>query len=349
MIGKTTRLVGWIAASAMLLLLLGADAEAASVNTAIHKVTAGSYPANILLEDEDKTYVLDNNDDGYLTEDDVVRGMFTVQWIKDTGPDTNIGSGTIYNEATAVYDLLVTGTSTSAGTGEPPVPVGWTRFYFGPDPLFLAGAAWPAPAYGPAYSGDPTGLAAFAGTAMIVAFDDSAQDVLLDDKSTPPTGGAPWAGQEENLIGTATDQVFNGTGLPNTASGTAALWGVFGMLGNPGEIWYTDSPTTSIAALSGALAKIAGAFSAYGHFDLSLIPSGGLGDSIVVPRPTTGLEMGGDMELWGKNDGTGLPAYNNFQLESDTDVRLRVVPLPPAVFGGLGLFGLGLLIRRRFF
>lgn len=38
-----------------------------------------------------------------------------------------------------------------------------------------------------------------------------------------------------------------------------------------------------------------------------------------------------------------------YEFKSDTDTIVLYAPVPPAVFGGLGLFGLGLLIRRRFF
>ena len=55
-----------------------------------------------------------------------------------------------------------------------------------------------------------------------------------------------------------------------------------------------------------------------------------------------GTTLVGSGNLWDHTEG-------GYVKGSDGDFKVLYAPVPPAVFGGLGLFGLGLLIGRRFF
>ena len=67
-------------------------------------------------------------------------------------------------------------------------------------------------------------------------------------------------------------------------------------------------------------------------------------ESVTYPGPIEN-EFGTTVAGTGSLD----PGTSGYDKSSDADFKVLYVPVPPAVFGGLGLFGLGLLIRRRFF
>jgi len=327
MIGKTTRL---LMIGAVACMLVAGPAAAKTVNGVIFDEAPGPYPQGpVLLEDNDKTYIMDVNQNGLLDNGDVLRGMFEVQSIRGPGSGgTPIGFAT-NNELTGIYDIQVAFTWAPGAPGNPnPADFTWA---FGPD-LGFGG-----------YPGDPAGIIP---GAMVAMFDDSAQD-YQDDMAV--------AGNEENLIGTAGDRVIGPGPGGGAASATALLWAQFGMVGNAAEVWWTKAPTNVIAAVSAGPAEgtLAGP-SATGGLQLSLIPSGGLADQILWPNPS-GVELDGSLGIFGKDTDSGTPgvqpAFTNFDVSSDNDLTITVVPLPPAVFGGLGLFGFGLImrIRRRFF
>jgi hypothetical protein len=320
MMGKTTRLLMFAGLGAVL--VFGSAAQAKSVNGVIFDEIAGSpVPIVIDLEDNDATVVYDNDFDGLLSKGDVLRSQFEVQRIVGPAGGTTIGAGTVHSEGTAVVDVMVTGKA-----GGPAGPFTWT---FGPDPAFGS------------YAGDPTvfgGVAQgvsgmFGGLATMTVYDDSAQDYLSDTAV---------AGSEEAiLIPTAGDT------SPGTA---AALWAVFGMV-RPTSSWTVGGPTDSIPAMTAGPAPGAGPPAASGFFDVDLIPSGGLADPIILPAgpiPGASGEMTGSLSIYGKTNADGSLAKVNWDVLSDTDLKLNVVPVPAAVWAGVPLFGLALVIRRRF-
>lgn len=79
------------------------------------------------------------------------------------------------------------------------------------------------------------------------------------------------------------------------------------------------------------------------------------------PAPTSPWNQGSLVNAVIKKNNLGTDAYAQgglnsitdtlgvYDYKSDTDTVVLYAPVPPAVFGGLGLFGLGLLVRRRFF
>lgn len=311
MIGKTTG----VALVCVVVACLATSAYGKSVNAVIFDEAAGNFPADINLEDNDKTYVMDIDQDGTMSVGDILRGMFEVQSIGDliVPGNTSIGAGSVNNELTAVFDIKVTAALAPGAMGNPyPGQWYWT---FGPDAAFGT------------YPGDvgfippppPPG-------AMIMMFDDSAQD-YTDDAVVP--------GQEESLISTA-----------GAGNATAAVWGAFG-LSRPGDIWFTIAPTNSIAAVSAAPAPGQGSLpAASGAFVTSLIPTGGLADAILVPTGS-GSELTGSMGIYGKALLGGGSASVNFDFISDSDLAIRVVPSPMAVWAAMPLIGLGAFMLKR--
>ena len=317
MIGKTTGVM-LMCVAVTCLALTASSAYGKSVNGVIFDEAGSSFPADIALEDNDKSYVIDVDANGFVTVGDIFRGMFTVQQIRGLpGPvGTAIGAGTPHNELTAVFDIEVTAAWKPLDAGNP-IP-GQHFWLFGPDPLFTTGF----------YPGD-VGMPVVGG-AMIMMYDDSAQDYTDD------APGAPGS-EEPALIPTA-----------GAGNATAALWGAFGLDPNRAwDNWYTTSPTNIIAVVSNSTAPGYGVGPmASGGFITSLIPTGGLADNILIPNPT-GSELSGSLGIYGKMDNLGVPVSTNFDFISDSDLAIRVVPTPMAIWAAMPLLGLGVFIVRR--
>ena len=306
MIGKTTRILMCLGGACLMAFASGA--YGASVNQVILAEAGGLSPADVGLEDNDKSVVIDYDGDGLMGLNDVLRGMFEVQSIDGPLPgNTSIGAGSVNNELTAVFDIMVI-QALAPGHPNNPVP---SEYYwtFGADPAFGT------------YAGDAV-LPPVPGGAMIMAFDDAAQD-YVDDAVVP--GQEPW------LMQTA----INGS-----------LWGAFGLV-RAGDYWYTTAPTNVIAVISSSIAPGfgIGAMADMG-FVTSLIPTGGLADNLLVPN-ATGSELSGSGGIYGRHDPNGVPVSINFDFISDTDLTIRVVPTPMAIWAAMPLLGLGAFILKR--
>lgn len=299
------------------LALTASSAYGKSATGVILDECGGVFPSNVVLEDNDKSYIVTDVADGAgalgtLSVGDILRGMYTVQNVKKAPPGTPIGSGTAHNELTAVFDIKVTNVWAPNQAGHPGSDTNKYFWLFGPDAGFGG------------YLGD-AGMPAVPVNTMVMVFDDPAQDYTDDNVAI---------GQEENLIATAAN---------------GPLWGAFGMVpGGPAEFWWTDASTNSIAVISGALAPPGGPVMASGVYALSLIPTGGLADTLLVPDPTQyGTELTGNLALYGVKNPDGSLASNNFDFISDSDLGIRVVPTPMAIWAAMPLFGLGAFIIKR--
>ena len=330
MIGKTIRLV--IGACVCSVMCLGPPVHAKTVNEVIDDEMVAPY-VNLDLEDNDRSYIYsDVGQTDILDTGDIIRGMLQVQYIDGPGglpsPGTQIGGLTSNNELTAVFDIEVVqswlptdGTAQGHPLGDGSGLYAWA---FGPDAAFGARAGDPAPPF------------AMPAGAMVVAFDDSTNDYTQD--TVPVPGGL--TGQEENLIKTAGD---------TSAGNNAKLWAVFGIPQSSTGLWLTFSATNNLNTIKNGLAPAyTNTPGAWGGFELDLIASGGLADNLLIPIPGESEELLGSLAIYGTKNKQGGSVVNNFDFISDSDLTIAV-PLPPAVFAGLGLMGLGLLIRRRFF
>jgi hypothetical protein len=134
------------------------------------------------------------------------------------------------------------------------------------------------------------------------------------------------------------------------------LWGIFGFAGSGTEFFTTTTAGTSIAAATAAPAQGTG-FAAFGTggFSLSQISgTGGLVNNLGMALNGFGTHLLGSYALYGKDadpftSGT-QHIYPAFDVTSDADFSINIIPLPASAFMGMGLMaalGVARIVRRR--
>ncbi len=149
-----------------------AIAGLAAAGSAMALPVSSAIPGgNLLFSDNSAEYLIDRNGNGLLDEGDSLRGILSIDNITGSGPQVAIGTGTVYNELTGIFQVEVT---SKVATG-----AGRYNFTFGFDATFGQGAG-----------------------VVGVLFDDAAQDFArsncggLNDFAAceaTATGGTLWA------------------------------------------------------------------------------------------------------------------------------------------------------------
>jgi hypothetical protein len=162
------------------------SAVAAPVSSA---VDAGT----VLFSDNSAEYMIDRNNNGTLDVGDSLRGILSIDNITGSGPQVAIGTGTIYNELTGIFQVEVLSKVAVGG--------GRYNYTFGFDATFGQGAG-----------------------VVGVLFDDAAQDFARSncggtnsfaDCEATATGGSLWA-----TLGLGADGFWSAVGAVETpASG----------------------------------------------------------------------------------------------------------------------------------
>lgn len=281
----------WMVPGAMITALsLTGAAQAASVNELILQ----EGPGIVLLEDDDATYAIDRNQNGFLDVGDSLRGMIRIQRIEET----NIGQNTGQPELTAVYQVRVTEKIRSGDQ---------FAFTFGADEDFGE------------FSADREDYADVYSNPLVAIYEDQSPDVTLTNAATP-----------EDAIATATN---------------GSLWAVLTLDGD-GTFWRTTADTDDLSLAASAPAEgqpatgALGSPFAEGAFALNRIVGAGLSDSLIfLPLPESGTDFSGTFALYGQQP--------LFGISSDADIRINVIPLPAAVWGGMTLLAGVVAYRRR--
>ncbi len=325
MIGKTTRLV--LAGVMIGVLAMSGTAHAKSVNGLILDIANVCDTLTFDFTDRDVSAILLPNAVGGIPQprvgpvgiNDIIFGTLAIRQIQNVNGTVlpgMVGDTPLQNdELTGVYAMGITGINAIAGGAITAAPLTQPQ-------LVAAGLGWLQPfGFG---NGIPVG-----NQAMVAMFTET----------TPPGGQAnyspnpPAGGLAALDVPGATDGLFWGSyGGPNGSwtitDSQAAGW--VGAIFN--TVTASNAPAaTQIGTLTFSLPQVLG-------------PGAG-GATTILDLTTPFVPTPGKANaLLGGGGGGGAPTS-----DLALSATAHVVPLPPALFGGLGLFGLGLLIRRRFF
>ncbi|MCB1965327.1 MAG: PEP-CTERM sorting domain-containing protein [Candidatus Accumulibacter sp.] len=132
---------------------------AAAASAGAGQAISGAIPAGTaLFSDNSAEQWLDNNGNKILDVGDALRGIFSIDNITDVAANNQIaiGTGTVYNELTGLFQVLVTGMAPLSATR--------ANYEFGFDPSFGMGAGVVGVLYeDPAQNFARTGCGTFAG------------------------------------------------------------------------------------------------------------------------------------------------------------------------------------------
>lgn len=322
MIGKTTRLV--LAGAMIGVLAMSGTAHAKSVNGLIVDIANVGDSLVFDFTDRDVSAILTPGGVpvvGPVNPGDIIFGTLGIRQIQNVNGTVlpgMVGDTPLLNDELAgIYAMGITGVNPVPGGAITSAPLSQAQ-------LLAAGLGWLQP-YGFG-NGIPGGVPG-GSQAMVAMFTET----------TPPGGQAnytpnPAAGLLD--VPGATDGLFwTSYGGPNgwwTITDTQQF-GWVGAIFN--TVTASNAPANlQIGTLSFSLPQVLGP-----------LGSGGATTNLNFTTPLTPT-FGKANALLGGGGGGGAPTSDLALSGTAT-----VVPLPPAVFGGLGLFGLGLLIRRRFF
>jgi len=327
MIGKTTRLLMGACLGAVL--LVAAPAQAATVNGIIgwnappagaNKIVLGSDESrqdliDRVIVDVDGDGIDDRDPAGVIDVGDSLFGHFVISTAtvtpKGGSPVTHSLQHTATSHGTANSEW--TGTFQIEVTAKQQIAPGVFNFAFGPDAAYDTGGF---------------------GT-MLRMYEDN--PVLLGGPGTTWVGGA-----------LDTPPAPHPPAAPALTDGPT-YWALG--IAAPGVNAWTGTGPDSMTTILGAAIRLASSTFAISR-TAETVP-GMAGDVHAMLPQLAGTDWSTGLPMVGETAGTSnigaAPAGSPWQLSDNTNFNMTIVPLPPAVFGGLGLMGLGLLIRRRFF
>jgi hypothetical protein len=314
------------------MVVAGLGAQAATVSDAINTQYVDEFTP-IIFEDNDYGLVIDNGD-GVLGAGDLIIGIIQIQavtaglssvggttGIRDVTPGTgtNIGSGTNFNELTAVFGAEITSSSpyTSSGKSVWSLKAISGSITF-PKAVFTSLAAdW-------VYTFNTAGN-------MVDLYEDSGKDFNATKPNTAGNG---------TFVG--------GLGMTDTATSDPDYGS-----NSKGEFWFVEDNDTDPLpdtfqlnlSLVDYLALVNGSpgLFGYGVYKNDISADSGTGNAFV---PGSSLNFGLGVEMFA--DGIFKAGGSGWSFTSDGDFKVLFAPLPTAIWPAMLLLGaLGLVRRAR--
>jgi hypothetical protein len=322
---KWSRIAVGVALVAVSAVVFAQGAQAASVNGALSGASFGDV-FGALAQDNAREYLYLDDGDGLIGVGDVLRGILRIDEA-DISPLNLGGTNNVSftptsgnNEWAAVFQVMVTSRGAITGDGSVGDPFR-ADLTFGPDAGF-------------------TEAGALAGSAMVVFYEDTTHEFLADN-------GTGQSFTTEQLIARVTNGTqywamgFTGAGADVNGNTAAAT----------GEGW--SAPSSFLALAPGVPGAITLAtFNA--AMNRLFIGGGSLGDSVLLTKmlsPIFAPASGATVDFLAGGTVNGIGTSTPFEAQSNNvtfQFTGQVIPLPGAIWAGLGMLGmLGAARMRR--
>lgn len=282
--------------------------------------------------DDSREYLIDNDNDGKVSEGDYLRGILNINSMIDSVNLnlTNIGGNSPYNELTSLFMVEVYGKSDVADVN------GKFNFSFAPTTAFV----------------EANSLLGVGSGAMLLFYEDSANDFSVKYGIDTTALGPPYVRAPHPDAGTESDEYF--------ASNGTFVWamGFNGAMLDPDAVPDLDGDEiTTLGEGWSATAfddptLVAGTDLGSGNFDFNRIFGGsGAWDSWVLDTFTSQFDATKQVEFTGDTQfQTGGATSGPWPIENEAQFNFKAisVPLPSAVWAGLAMLGaLGFGANRR--
>jgi hypothetical protein len=322
---KWSRIAVGVALVAVSAVVFAQGAQAASVNGALSGASFGDV-FGALAQDNAREYLYLDDGDGLIGVGDVLRGILRIDEA-DISPLNLGGTNNVSftptsgnNEWAGVFQVMVTSIGTITGDGSVGDPYR-ADLTFGPDAGFAE-----------------AGL--LAGSAMVLFYEDATHEFLADN-------GTGQSFTTEQLIARVTNGMqywamgYTGNGTDINGNTDAG----------PGEGW--SAPSSFLALAPGVPGAITLAtFNA--AMNRLFIGGGSLGDSVLLTKmlsPIFAPASGATVDFLAGGTVNGIGTSTPFEAQSNNvtfQFTGQVIPLPGAIWAGLGMLGmLGAARMRR--